>query len=162
MDKKTDLIKDGIIFDAKPDAIPFNYRISYKISILCMIIKICCGRRGCSLMKMHIISTAIADQVYRHNLERFLRDHIDRGLIVRFEPAVNRAIEYALSDEFIVQQKNGTYKLTQKGRLLATKIEEDKTIFQYEKLVLEKVGLNLTEEKIRTISERWKYQDAKN
>ena len=162
MNKKTDLIKDGIIFDAKPDAIPFNYRISYKISILCMIIKICCGRRGCSLMKMHIISTAIADKVYRHNLERFLRDYIDSGFIVRFEPAVNRAIEYALSDEFLVQQKNGTYKLTQKGRLLATKIEEDKTIFQYEKLVLEKVGLNLTEEKIRAISERWKYQDAKN
>lgn len=162
MNKETNLIKEGIIFDAKPDAIPFNYRITYKISILCMIMKICCGRRGCSLIKMHIISTAITDKEYRNRLEQFLKERVDREFIVRFEPAVNRALEYALSDGFITQQQNGTYKLTEKGKILASKIMEDKTIFQYEKLVLQKLGPELTEEKIRAISERWKYRDAKN
>lgn len=46
MREKINLIKEGIVFDAKPDAIPFNYRISYKVSLICMIIKVCCGRRG--------------------------------------------------------------------------------------------------------------------
>lgn len=64
-----DLTKDGIVFDAKPDAIPFNYRISYKVSLLCLIIKMCCGRRGCSLIKMHIVATAIADFEYKRRLD---------------------------------------------------------------------------------------------
>ena len=28
--------KEGFLFDAKPDVIPYNYRISYKVSILCV------------------------------------------------------------------------------------------------------------------------------
>ena len=28
------LMTDTIVFDAKPDAVPFNYRISYKMGIL--------------------------------------------------------------------------------------------------------------------------------
>ena len=30
-----------IIFDAKPDAVPYNYRISYKVTQLCLIMRIC-------------------------------------------------------------------------------------------------------------------------
>ncbi len=162
MDKRADLTKDGIVFDAKPDAIPFNYRISYKISLLCMIIKVCCGRRGCSLIKMHILATAISDLEYKCKLEKYLNTHIASEFVVRFEPAVNRALEYALVDGFIVQQANGTYKLTDKGKELTRKILDDETIFIHEKSVLEGIHNDLTEEKIRAISERWKYQDVKN
>lgn len=162
MDKKIDLTKDGIVFDAKPDAIPFNYRISYKISLLCMIIKVCCGRRGCSLIKMHIIATAVSDLEYKRKLEKYLKTNIDNNFVVRFEPAVNRALEYALADEFMIQQANGAYKLTDKGKGLTSKILEDKTIFLHEKSVLEEIHNDLTEEKIRALLERWKYQDVKN
>lgn len=162
MDKKIDLTKDGIVFDAKPDAIPFNYRISYKISLLCMIIKLCCGRRGCSLIKLHIIATAISDLEYKQKLEKYLKTHIEKEFVVRFEPALNRALEYALADNFIVQQANGTYKLTDKGKELTSKIIDDKTIFTHEKIILEEISSDLTEEKIRAISERWRYQDVKN
>ena len=33
-----ELLKNGIIFDAKPDVVPYNYRISYKVSIICLLI----------------------------------------------------------------------------------------------------------------------------
>jgi len=56
-----ELLKNGIIFDAKPDVVPYNYRISYKVSIICLLIYKCCGRMGCSLIKMHIIASALAD-----------------------------------------------------------------------------------------------------
>ena len=162
MDKKIDLTKDGIVFDAKPDAIPFNYRISYKISLLCMIIKVCCGRRGCSLIKMHIIATAVSDLEYKRKLENYLKTNIDNNFVVRFEPAVNRALEYALADGLMAQQANGAYKLTDKGKELACKILEDKTIFLHEKSVLEEIHNELKEEKIRALLERWRYQDVKN
>jgi hypothetical protein len=162
MQKTEELAKEGIIFEAKPDAIPYNYRISYKISIICLVIYTCCGRRGCSLIKMHIIGSALADNRFKLKLIKFLKSHLQYGLIVRFDPALNRALEYAIADEMIVQQGNGTYKLSEKGKKLAKAISSDEEIFKPEKGTLDEISLSLTEERIKEISERWKYQSAEN
>lgn len=37
------LLTDEIIFDSKPDAVPYNYRISYKMSQIALIIGMCCN-----------------------------------------------------------------------------------------------------------------------
>ena len=162
MREKINLIKEGIVFDAKPDAIPFNYRISYKVSLICMIIKVCCGRRGCSLVKMHMIATAVSDREYEEKLKRYLQTQIPGTFVIRFEPSLNRALEYALADVFIAQQVNGTYKLIDRGKVLVKEIQNDDTIFRYEKKVLEEIQCDLTEEKIKSLMEGWRYQNAKN
>lgn len=162
MREKINLIKEGIVFDAKPDAIPFNYRISYKVSLICMIIKVCCGRRGCSLVKMHMIATAVSDREYEEKLKRYLQTQILGTFVIRFEPSLNRALEYALADGFIAQQVNGTYKLIDRGKVLVKEIQNDDTIFRYEKKVLEEIQCDLTEEKIKSLMEGWRYQNAKN
>lgn len=162
MREKINLIKEGIVFDAKPDAIPFNYRISYKVSLICMIIKVCCGRRGCSLVKMHMIATAVSDRKYEEKLKRYLQTQIPGTFVIRFEPSLNRALEYALADGFIAQQVNGTYKLIDRGKVLVKEIQNDDAIFRYEKKVLEEIQCDLTEEKIKSLMEGWRYQNAKN
>lgn len=162
MREKINLNKEEIVFDAKPDAIPFNYRISYKVSLICMIIKVCCGRRGCSLVKMHMIATAISDREYEEKLKRYLQTQIPGTFVIRFEPSLNRALEYALADGFIAQQVNGTYKLIDRGKVLVKEIQNDDTIFRYEKKVLEEIQCDLTEEKIKSLMEGWRYQNAKN
>ena len=78
---------------------------------------------------MHIVATAIADFEYKRRLEKYMKTHMENEFVVRFEPAVNRAMKFALADDFITQQVNGTYKLTDKGKELTAKILEDKTIF---------------------------------
>ena len=35
------LMTDLVVFDAKPDAVPYRYRISYKIGQICLILSIC-------------------------------------------------------------------------------------------------------------------------
>lgn len=162
MREKINLIKEGIVFDAKPDAIPFNYRISYKVSLICMIIKVCCGRRGCSLVKMHMIATAVSDREYEEKLKRYLQTQIPGTFVIRFEPSLNRALEYALADGFIAQQVNGTYKLIDRGKVLVKEMQNDDAIFRYEKKVLEEIQCDLTEEKIKSLMEGWRYQNAKN
>lgn len=162
MREKINLIKEGIVFDAKPDAIPFNYRISYKVSLICMIIKVCCGRRGCSLVKMHMIATAVSDREYEEKLKRYLQTQIPGTFVIRFEPSLNRALEYALADGFSAQQVNGTYKLIDRGKVLVKEIQNDDAIFRYEKKVLEEIQCDLTEEKIKSLMEGWRYQNAKN
>ncbi|MCM1038409.1 MAG: hypothetical protein NC434_03730 [Ruminococcus sp.] len=155
-----ELMKNGIIFDAKPDAVPYNYRISYKVSIICLLIYKCCGRRGCSLIKMHIIAAALADSRFYNKLMKFLNFHLYYEFIVRFDPALNRALEYALSDELIVQQGNGTYKLSVKGKELTKIISGDEEVLRNEKNILDEISLKLSEERIKEISERWKYSNV--
>lgn len=57
------LIRADIVFDAKPDAVPYNYRISYKVSQLCLIIRICGWGDTCSLIKLHMISFAMISRM---------------------------------------------------------------------------------------------------
>lgn len=154
---REELLKNGIIFDAKPDAVPYNYRISYKVSIICLMIYKCCGRRGCSLIKMHIIASALADSRFYKKLMKFLDSNLQREFIVRFDPALNRALEYALADGLVVQQANGSYKLSVEGKSLAKEISEDNEILCSEKQILDDIFLKLSEERIKEISERWKY-----
>lgn len=82
------ILTNNIVFDAKPDAVPYNYRISYKISQICMIIKKCCKpRSGCSLVKIHIISNALNAKEYQNALYDYVNDKM-AFILVRFDPAV--------------------------------------------------------------------------
>lgn len=162
MQIQDDLTKNGIIFDAKPDAVPYNYRITYKVSIICLMIYKCCGRKGCSLVKMHIIASALYDNRFYEILMRFLNTDSWRSFIVRFDPALNRALEYALADKIIIQQANGAYKLTQEGRALASEISSNEDLLLGEKRVLENISVKLSEDRINELLEGWKYRNAQN
>lgn len=101
-------VQADIVFNAKPDAIPYNYRISYKVSQLCLILHICGWGNSCSLIKVHMISYALLSRENMDNLINF-SERKNESVIVRFDPAVNRALTYAIAYGFIIQQKTGNY-----------------------------------------------------
>lgn len=94
--EKNFLIADEILFDAKPDAVPYNYRISYKLAQLCLILEMCCGRGGCSLLKLHMISIGLSTNNDMEKLSDFANDRLTNYTIVRFDPAVNHAVSMHL------------------------------------------------------------------
>ncbi len=49
-------INNDIIFNSKAAAVPYNYRISYKIALITAIIGKCCGKKGCSAIKLQMIN----------------------------------------------------------------------------------------------------------
>ena len=61
-------LQGDIVFDAKPDAVPYNYRISYKVSQLCLIMYICGWGTSCSLIKLHMISFALLSAFFLSTL----------------------------------------------------------------------------------------------
>ena len=155
-DKGLMLRKHGIVFNAKPDAVPYNYRISYKVSQLCLIMSTCSRQGSCSLIKLHMISYALCSTKGMDKLAGFTESKITEAPIVRFDPSVNRALLFAIADGLIVQQKTGTYKLTVKGRALTVAIENDPTVMVVEKADLSLLEKKLTEEKIKQLSELWR------
>ena len=92
MCKKDYLLSNTIIFDSKPIAVPYNYRVSYKISQLALILSLCCSRGGCSLVKLHMISVALNSEVSMLQMERIADGILSELPVIRFDPAVNRAL----------------------------------------------------------------------
>lgn len=150
-----------IIFDSKPEAVPYNYRISYKVAQLCLIIqKSCVGRAGCSLIKLHIISNALKTKEYKNELNDYINGNI-ASIIVRFDPVVNRAIKYAIADQLIFVLQNGSFKVTEKGKDLIKNIEKENLMIS-ERYYLSDLGNKLDKDKIEALSSLWRYTNAKN
>lgn len=153
-DVSTFTINNDIIFDPKADAVPFNYRISYKVSLICLIMNKCCGKKGCSAIKMQMVSFATVSTKGQEELLKALEND-SKSNIVRFDPAINRAINYALYDDIIYRQGNGLYRLTARGKAMSTKIYADKLLMRSEKEFLNILTTKLTEEYIDGLSKKW-------
>lgn len=108
--RETPLVYTDIVFNAKPDAVPYNYRISYKVTQLCLIMRICGRGDVCSLIKLHMISFALISQENMRKLVDFA-DGIGSAPIVRFDPSVNRALTYELCN-------SGEFKIVRIGRTI--------------------------------------------
>ena len=116
---------EKITFINRPIPVPYNYRIVYKISKIILIIGETCKRGGCSTIKLHIVSNAISSNKALKELEKFLEDNTNIVSIVRFDPALTRAVNYALGEQIIDIQANGKLKLNEKGKKLYEEIMND-------------------------------------
>ena len=152
----SELSKEGVIFRDRPDSVPYNYRISYKVAVICLIMSETCGKRGCSLTKMHILSGAIMEQAIFDKVVSLISGKKEDDLYIRFDPAVNRAIEYARYDEIIYQQ---LYRLSDKGKQLSKLICKDQQLMVKEKEVVHRISVDLSEEIIQRISKNWRKTD---
>lgn len=98
----------------------------------------------------------------QETLRRFTYGDDDIFTIIRFDPAVSRALNYALADRIIFQQSNGLFCLTESGKQFAQKIKDNEALMISEKLFLKEIADKLTEEKINVLVERWGKTDATN
>ena len=159
--RETPLVYTDIVFNAKPDAVPYNYRISYKVTQLCLIMRICGRGDVCSLIKLHMISFALISQENMRKLVDFA-DGIGSAPIVRFDQSVNRALTYAIGYGLIKRQQNAKYKLTDRGKQLAEQIKVVGDLMVIEIGDLNLLAKKLTERKVEEIVDRWRIKDAEN
>lgn len=155
------LLTDEVKFESKPDAVPYNYRMSYKVAQICMIIsKSSNGCGGCSIIKLHIISNALETKDGMNEVERYLEGK-EPYFVVRFDPAINRGIKFGIADGLVEQLKCGTYKVSAKGKNLVKKIEDNNLMScDIENIIL--IGKKITKEKIDDLQSRWRYDNVEN
>ena len=163
MDNRSPLLSDAIMFESKPIAVPYNYRISYKVAQLILILYLCCSSHGgCSLTKLHLISSALNSESAVQQLLDFSSKNLLDPLIVHFDPVINRALLYAISEEIVNQQKDGKFKLTLRGKEYASAIVKEECLMVREKKLLSRISTKITEKIINEIMSDWRYQNAKN
>ena len=150
-----------IVFDEKPEAVPYNYRISYKVAQICLIMYICGYNTSCSLLKLHLLSSSLMSREKINRIINFCTG-IEEDLVVRFEPAVNRALSYAVAYKYVVQMDNGKYKLTEMGRCWAKRINDDGNLMVSEISDLKSIAKKLTESRIQGLAKRWRDRYVEN
>ncbi len=155
MNEFDELSANGIIFNKRPDSIPYKHRISYRVTLIVLIIKICSSRKECPLVKFHIINDAMENRELINNIKRCLKRNSSE-FAIRFDSSLNRAIEYAIADGLIIQQGNKTYKLSVTGRDFANRLLKDSEILRNEKERLEKINTELDEKTLNSILNRWR------
>lgn len=94
---------------------------------------------------------------------KILEDYIFEKIpymLVRFDPSVTRAVKFAIADNLLIQLKNGTFRLSDKGKQFILEIEKDNNLLSNEKQYLDKYSKRLTNDKIDVLMSAWRYNNA--
>ena len=87
-----ELYAERITFSKKPISIPPEYRPSYTIGLIVLILKICCQSSKSSLLKLHLINWALKSDENRNSLKKFvLSNYTESSKTWGIEPSLNRA-----------------------------------------------------------------------
>lgn len=140
----------------RPTPVPYNYRITFRMAELCLIIKKSTKLGGISLSKINILSDALSSQSSLSRLKDFIGKD-EEEYRIKYDPIIIRILQYLMYDGLIVQQKNQKYKLTDKGKSFVNKIEADDLLLSREKTLLAEIGKSLKEEKIQQLQLKWRY-----
>lgn len=145
----------GITFKKRPTPVPYNYRISYKVAQICLILFMI-KRGGCSFIKMQMISAALSSNYDMEQMLDFINGKLPDYSIISFDPSVNNALLYARAEGLInIQPSNGKFKLSEKGKQFAKIICKNNDIMKKEKNNLKEIIDNITDEAINSLVERW-------
>jgi hypothetical protein len=136
-----------ITFEKKPIPLPAEYRPMYQISIIVLVLKYCCRGSTSSLQKLHLFSWCLYSEknmaALKYLIENNYKTQMPHWAI---DPAVNRAIGFAIADDLCELTSNKKYKITKKGLDLVAKIEADDDLFISEKAFLCYIGKQITDE----------------
>jgi hypothetical protein len=134
--------------------VPYKYRMMYKLSEISLILYISSGKKASSLLKIQHISAALNSNNDYMNLISFL-ESAKNETVIKFMPATNRAVNFALAENLLIKQKNGLLKLSKEGFLFA-KLLMDNDILMEEKVKILNISKLLTKEKEEFLKKGWR------
>ncbi|MCC5910687.1 MAG: hypothetical protein JJT76_09650 [Clostridiaceae bacterium] len=151
--------ENDVDFTQRPNPIPYNYRLSYKVSQICLILKLSVARGGVSMTKIQMLASALLSEKEDKQLVNLIKGS-SWNYVVRYDPTVIRALKYAMFDNLVIQQGNEKYRLSDKGQAFVRKIQHDENLMTREKNFLNTYSLKVTEDMINMLMVQWRYDDA--
>lgn len=152
-----DLFIKKLSFKKRPIPIPPDYRPSYKLAQVVLVLKLCCRGSSSGLLKLHLLSWALKSNKNKNILSSLIQSDFQTDFAVwGIEPTLNRALQLAVADG-ICSYAKGKYTLAQKGEEFFKAIDNEKDLFDNEKQFLNSIGKNkLTDSQLKRLSTKWK------
>jgi hypothetical protein len=147
-----------INFKRKKVSLSSDLRPIYKISQIAIILKLSCYNNSASILKLQFFNWVFKSKDHFKELENFNKEKFP---IIRFDPAVNRALVYAISEDILsVDHSNVKVRLTVKGIRLAEEILNDDLSLVEEKELLRTVKKKVTEAYLEQVfKERYRFDE---
>jgi hypothetical protein len=139
-------------FIKKPIALPSSYRFFYQISIFLLILAFCCRKnKGASTFKLQLLAWALRDDEGCKSLMLVTKEKRpkDNFKFWALDPALNRAIAFALADGFLAIENEKIISAPKGEELLRYILESD--VFSHEKIILKKFGTSVSEAFITSV-----------
>ncbi len=139
-------------FTPRPVALPPDLRPLWRLSLLVLLFHRASRQGRASLKKLHVLNWALRQPESRATLLDVLRGRArpDRA-IVRFDPALNRALDLAKGEKLVEQIAGDKFQITAKGRQLAEEVLKDPECMKTEKWFLDEVSSEITEARINRL-----------
>ena len=121
-------------FQRRPISLPGDLRPTWRIGLLTILMVQCCRQQRSSLTRLHVLSWAVrSEENYEDMLALIAGDLSPDALIVRFDPAVNRAIDFAIGEKLMARVDGSRIELTASGKNFAKEIFDDINVYSTEK-----------------------------
>lgn len=139
-------LKTEFLFRRRPVAIPGNLRPAWRIGLLTLLLNGCCRSARTSLARLHVLSWGVSTDENRYNLLNAVEGALTPdSLIVRFDPFLNRAIDFAIGEGLVRRCDGSKIELTSSGKSLANELLMTETIYVEEKRFISVIRLRVTE-----------------
>lgn len=139
-------LRTEFVFRRRPVAIPGDLRPGWRIGLLVLLLNRCCRSGRTSLTRLHVLSWGIRTKESRRALLAAVEGTLTPdSLIVRFEPFLNRAVDFAIGEELVRRLGGSRIELTSNGKKLAEELAKIETAFVVENQFMETIRHKVTE-----------------
>lgn len=122
------------IFRRRPVAVPGDLRPTWRIGLLVLLLSQCCRQQRSSLTRLHVLNWAVRSETNHEDLTALIEGRLPPdALIVRFDPAFNRAIDFAIGEGLVKRVDGSRIELTATGKDFAEEINKDSAVYVAEK-----------------------------
>lgn len=148
-----------IVLHPRNQPFPGQFRTVRRLALLTLILRACRGEQA-SLPQLHVLNWAVRTPESRRAFLAFIGDQVSPDeAVVRFDPTLPRAIQYAVEEHIVtdreavqetldgqLQANVGDYriKLTDKGRVIADAVE-DASVLVDERIFLDNLKKKVTQ-----------------
>lgn len=145
-DSLIQILDTPFIFGDRPESIPGDMRPVWRVGLILLLLRMSSRGNKSSIGRIHLLNWAIRS---RDN-QRVLIDVIEFQLqldsvIVRIEPSLNRAADFAHGEKLIRKIGGDRLELTMLGTQRADELISDSSVYVAEKTFLAELGKKLTE-----------------
>lgn len=136
-----------ITMTPRPIPIPYAYRLSYRITLSCIILYFSVGQKACSITKFQTINNALLIPDAKKQLVELLISKNDLIKELRFDPHIDTILNFLLAENLIHYQKsNDLIRLTDTGKKFIQIIIDEKSILTNEIAFLKEYSTLLKKE----------------
>lgn len=151
-------LRTPFVFQQRPVSIPADLRPGWRIGLIVLLLKNCCRQGRTSLTRLHVLSWGFISTEGRSQLTAAVDGSLaPDSLIIRFEPFLLQAVDYAVGEGIIRRDGGGKVELTESGIRLAEQLEADESAFIDEKTLMTTIRMRVSEDLVKRMF-GWKDQ----